>query len=70
MCEFRKRPEKSDAKVRNYTACAGNLRQSVLLECGVQLVVKGMKLEADGSQKWGSMGRANDMDFILSAGNS
>lgn len=26
-----------DAKVRHYTACAGNLRQSVLLECGVQL---------------------------------
>lgn len=26
-----------DAKVRNYTACAGNLRQSVLLEPGVQL---------------------------------
>ena len=26
--------------------------------------------EADGSQKWGSMGRVNDMDFILSARGS
>lgn len=35
-----------DAKVRNYTACVGNLRHSVLLESGVQLEQrKGMKLE-------------------------
>lgn len=35
-----------DAKVRNYTACTGNLRHSVLLESGVQLEQrKGMKLE-------------------------
>ena len=26
-----------DAKARNYTACAGNLRQSVSLKSGVQL---------------------------------
>lgn len=38
VCGSSARGQKNqDAKVRNYTACAGNLRQSVSLESGVQL---------------------------------